>query len=780
MMLFKIFRKELSRKKVSMIVIFIFIMLSSLLISSGSRMVLELNNALDALFRAAKVPHFVQMHSGYLDHQKLKDWSDENQIIDEMQIVEMISIDGSSLFLSENKESEENSIMDISFVKQNKSFDFLLDKENRIIQLPKGEIGIPIYYAQQKNIQFGDFIKVGTGDKEQEFRVTEIIRDAQMNPAIVHSKRFLLNDRDFETMRTLFPETEYLIEFRLTDEDNLERFTNDYLSQGMPQKGPTVDHRLFKVLNGLSDGIVAMIINLLSLLLILIAVLCLRFTVITAIEEDYREIAVMKALGMPQRKIKQIYLFKYMAVGGAATISGYLISLSTNRFLMANSMDYLGKAASGVLSVVIPLMAVSSIFLFLISSVILILRRFKTISAIQAFQAEEKMERSWKIKTWTLKNSGAMNINLFMGIRDVFVRFKNYGLLTLIYFIASFITILPVNFLSTISSTGFISYMGIGRSDIRIDLHQTENIKERFKYMIDFLKQDSEIDLVSPLITSQFSMIKENGESEHLTIETGDFTLFPLDYIEGREPQNNREIALSYLNSQDLNKAMGDILILEVEGKKQEMVVCGVYQDITNGGHTAKASIPYNRDKVLWYTLSLDMKPGISIEEKVGEYAKLFTPARVTDLDTYISQTLGNMISKVRKITIITILIGLTIVTLITSLFLRMMICRDKDRIAIMRSLGFSLRHLHLQYLSTTLLLLLMGIIGGTIFTNTAGQAFISVLVSFIGVAHIQLIINPLYSSFLLPVLLTWAVAFTTVLSITGIKDYTIAAAVAE
>ena len=143
------------------------------------------------MFSSAGIPHFVQMHSGDLDIQKLKAWADKNELIADRQIVEMISMEGSSLFLKEGRESEENSIMDISFVKQNRTFDFLLDTENRIIELLPGEIGVPVYYARQKSVQIGDLIRVGTGDREKTFKVSEILRDAQMNPAIVHSKRFL-------------------------------------------------------------------------------------------------------------------------------------------------------------------------------------------------------------------------------------------------------------------------------------------------------------------------------------------------------------------------------------------------------------------------------------------------------------------------------------------------------------------------------------------------------------------------------------------------------------
>jgi putative ABC transport system permease protein len=780
MLFFRIIRNDFARKRSSMIVVFAFIMLSSLLVSSGSRLIIELNNALDYLFSTARIPHFVQMHSGELDSEKLRRWSKANDMVAEQQIVEMISIDGSALFIGAGMESEENSIMDISFVSQNDAFDFLLDTENRIIRLSPGEIAVPIYYAEQKDVRIGDLVKVGNGEKEQIYEVSALVRDAQMNPAIVHSKRFLVADSDYRKIRQHFTEIEYLIEFRLTDAADLEEFTDAYLSAGMPQRGPTVDYRLFKTLNGLSDGIVAAVVVILSILLMLIAILCLRFTILAAIEEDYREIGVMKAVGMPQVSIKRIYLLKYITVGGTAVLSGYLSSLTTDRILMANCMRYIGRAPSGILTYIIPGVSAALIFLFILLSITLVLRRFRTISAITALQAGDTAEAPGKSGMLQVSRCGNMNIHLFLGMKDMADRFRIFSLLTFIFFLAAFITIIPVHFLATISDREFISYMGIGRSDIRIDLHRTEGMDARFEEMAAAIERDEDVVRYSPLVTSQFTLVADDGQTETLMVETGDFSIFPLDYLEGCEPQDDRDIALSYLNSRELNKDVGDLLSVISEGTQQDLRVCGIYQDITNGGRTAKASIPYNRRKVLWYTLGLNLKSGVPVSKKVHEYSGLFYPARVTDLETYLSQTLGNTIAQVRKITITAIVVGLSVAVLITSLFLRMLIGRDTGRVAIMRSLGFSLGQLRAQYLTTILVLLSIGIVTGTVFSNTAGQALIGFLISFMGAAQIQFIINPLLSSLLLPLLLIGTVSLTTVISITGIKEHTIAAAIAE
>ncbi|MDC7235510.1 MAG: ABC transporter permease [Spirochaetales bacterium] len=780
MLLYRILSKDLKRKKGTMAGVFVFIMLSSLLVSSGSRLIIELNNSLEHMFETAKVPHFVQMHSGDIDLKKLNKWSESNFLVQDRQIVEMISIDGSALFLNKGPESEENSIMDISFVRQNKSFDFLLDTENRIIELLPGEVAVPVYYAEQKNVEIGDLIRVRSEAKEESYKVSALIRDAQMNPAIVHSKRFLLNDADFDKMRQNFDQLEYLIEFRLNDTGSLDKFTNEYLSAGMPQQGPTVDYHLFKILNSLSDGMAASVVIILSILLMLIAILCLRLTIITTIEEDYKEIGVMKAVGMPQNRIKCLYLFKYNLIGAAAVISGYLLSHSTDKLLMANSMLYIGRAPKGLFLVVGPILSAASIFLFIMLSIDLMLKRIQNISAARALQEGDKTEVPKKISALRVSRSGNININFFLGLKDVIERFRVFSLLAFIFFLSAFITILPVHFLSTISSPDFITYMGIGKSDIRIDLHKTTGIEERFEEMINLIDRDNDVALYSPLVTSKFTVLDDTGHSESLMVETGDFSIFSLDYLSGRAPQNNDEIALSYLNSQELNKNIGDVLIFQIEGNNHNMRVCGIYQDITNGGRTAKASLPHNKDKVLWYTLCLNLKSEVLIPSKVHEYSRLFYPARVSDLDNYKSQTLSNTITQFRKITIIAIAVGASVAMLISYLFLKMIINRDSERVRIMRSLGFSLRQLKAQYLTTTLILLVFGIVTGTIFTNTAGQAFISYLISFLGAARIRFIINPFQTAVLVPVLLISTVSLTTAISVNGIKEYRITASVAE
>jgi putative ABC transport system permease protein len=384
------------------------------------------------------------------------------------------------------------------------------------------------------------------------------------------------------------------------------------------------------------------------------------------------------------------------------------------------------------------------------------------------------------LKRLRLALSRVLDINILLGLRDVVQRSRMFGLLGFVFFFCACIIILPIHFLTTMTSPTFISYMGIGKCDLRIDLRQSEHIAERFEDALTVIAQDADVERFAPMITSQFQMLQSNGELEIMMIETGDFSLFPLDYLDGTAPQHDGEIALSLLNARDMAKQVGDFLMLLVNGQEKILTVSGIYQDVTNGGRTAKAVLPFDPETVLWYTVNLDLKSPEKLTEKVHEYAAAFYPARITDLEGYVAQTLGNTIQQLRKVTLAAVVVGLLVAMLMTSLFLNMLIARDASQIAIMKAFGFSLQHIRLQYLTKAITLLVVGIILGTLFSNTFGQRLVSVLWGFMGASNIRFVINPVQAYLLLPLLLMAAVSITTIISIAGIKDTSIIKMIAE
>ncbi|MGD0033398.1 FtsX-like permease family protein [Paenibacillus illinoisensis] len=771
-------RNDIKRKKGITASLFIFVLLAALLVASGSRMIMELTSSIQYLFSESKTPHVVQMHAGELDQAKVISWAEADPNVEQHQIVEMVNIDGANLFLG--AESEKNSVMDIDFVTQNQDFDYLLNLNSEMIQVNDGEIAVPVYYMQQNKLRIGEQVRIDNGSFKRSYTIVDFVRDAQMNPSVIHSKRFIVSPAALEELKQGVGEMEYLIEFRLKEPGLTGEFTQTYQNAGLPNAGPLVTYGLFQLLNAMTDGVIAAVIILVSLVLILIAMLCIRFTMLATIEEDYREISVMKAIGIAEKDIKKLYLMKYVFMAGLASLLGYVASLVVNRLFVSNILLYMGKAPATLLHFAVPLLAAGLIFAMVVLFCRTVLRRFRSISAVEALRTGSLGDSQIIRNRLSLSRNRWSSVPVFLGLKEVVQRLKLFRLLLFVFVVSSFIMIVPINFLNTLQAPSFISYMGVGQSDIRIDLKHTDDVEQRYNNLISQIKTDEDIKTYSPLVTSQFKVRNAEGSYDNLSVETGDFSIFPLSYVNGNAPATTDEIALSDANSSELGLKTGEQLTLLVNGRDQVMTVSGIYQDVTNGGKTAKALLPYNKDSVLWYVVSLDLKDRSQMAAKIAEYETSYSPAKVTDLQGYLDQTLGGTIQQLSLVTVLALAIGVFISILITSLFLQMLVAKDSNDIAVLRSLGFALSKIKQKYVVMSLVILIVGVAAGTILSNTLGPLLVSAIMSTFGASNISFVINPVQAYILCPLLLAGTIVLTAWISIQSIKETSISKMIAE
>lgn len=768
-MLVKILKKDFRRNKTITIVLFLFIMLASLLAAGGASIITELFSSLDKLFVSADAPHFIQMHSGKVDRARLDDFAAGNDVVSDYQLVELLNIDGSDIYLGA-ADSEATSVLDIALVTQNKRFDYLLDMDNRIATISKGNVAVPVYYMDQRGLRIGDTVRITTDSFTKELVVSGFIRDAQMNPSVVSSKRFLVSDEDWTEIRRATGEIEYIVEYKLNNLDNIAEFATKYQGSDLPQNGPAVDFSLLKLVNALTDGIVAAVVILVSFLLIIIAVLALRFTIAATLEEDIKEIGTMKAIGIGIRDIKRLYLGKHAALALTACVAGYVLSLAVSRILTANIALYIGAASKTAGSYLLPLIASFVAFVLVVLACSVILSRINKVSAVEALRFGRAPKASKAVKRIRLSKGSSLNVNTYLGIKDLALGVKSFLLLLFIYMLGTFIVVLPVNISNTMQSSEFVAYMGIGKSHLRIDLRQTDDTKTRFDAMIETLRNDTDVEKLSPLVTGRYKVRDSDGAWENINIETGDFGVFPLEYLQGNAPEGENEIALSSLNADSLSKSVGDTVTMLSGGEEKVLTVSGIYQDITNGGKTAKARFAPDYQNTLWYVVNLDLKDGVNMADKISEYGDSFYPAKVTDIGDYVAQTLGGTIKQLRLITLLAAAIALAISAFITALFLKLLITKDTPEIKLMKSIGFNAGDIRHQYLTRIIMVLILGIALGLLATVTMGETLVSALLSGMGVSHISFVVNPLVAYLLCPLLLTATVTVTALFGTAQIK----------
>lgn len=764
-MMFKMARNDIARQKTVTFAILSLITLSALLLAVGARILVDLSGSIDSLVEASRAPHFIQFHTGPFDEAAVRRFAESEPLVEDLQIVDMVTVQEADLFFEGRSAATKGGVMELGFVRQNPRFDLLLDLQNRPLVLSPGEIAVPVFYLRREGLKVGDQVRLAIGEARLEFRIAAFVRDVQMNPSFVSSKRFLVSDADYGAVLAASGEIERIVEFRLRDLGAIAGFRDRYAAAGLPQRGPTIELAFLRLANGLTDGFVVAALAFCGLVLCLVAALCLRFAIAASIEEEYREIGAMKGIGLPAREIGRLYAGKYLLLLSLGGLAGCAAAPLVGRAFLGNMLDYLGPPPGGAAAALVPPLAVILPFAAVYAACLARLARVGRISAVEAISAGLGGEAAGRARGPRLRGRAAIHPNFFLALKDAARRPRSYALLFACFAAAAFAALMPALLLDTIGSPDFVRYMGFGSGDLLVDLRQTEGVRGRFEAAVAGLGADAEVAGLSPRVTCRFEARDGAGEATSLAVETGDFSTFGVEYLEGAAPLAADEIALSALAARELGKAVGDELSLAAGGRELVLRVSGLYQDLSNGGRGAKAPLPPDYSSALWYTIYVDLREGADIAAKAAEYAAAYGPAKVADVAGYVRETFGSTVDQLRLAAAAALLAALAVTALVSALFARMLASRDVSEIAVQRCLGFSARDIRAQYLARALLVLAPGAALGGLLSGALGGALASAAMSSFGIERLELVVDP-RKALLIPLLLVCAGALAALASL--------------
>lgn len=751
----KIIQRDIAGNKAVSFLTVLFITAAAMLLSLAGILVTNLFGSIDRLMADAKTPHFMQMHTGDVDFEELEAFAAGNSAVEDFQVLEFLNVGGEKIRLGEN--SLALSVQDNGFSVQSSRFDFLLDENNRPAQPKDGELWVPVCYNRDYTVQAGDKAVING----KTFVVTGFVRDSQMNSTLASSKRFVVSAGDYAQLKEV-GSVEYLIEFRLKDLSDLSEFESAYSASQMPANGPTLSWPLFRMISAVSDGIMIAVILLVSVIVILIALLCIRFTLLAKIEDDYREIEVMKAVGIRVSDIQSIYLAVYAVLAAAGCIMGFLLSLALRGPLQESIRANLGESGNDGLSFLLGMAGTLLLFFFILFFIRRILKRFRRISPVQAIRQGSEQENVRGGKSLRLSKNRWLSANLFLAVKDIAARKRLYLTMLFVIILACFIMVVPQNLYHTISDSSFVTYLGVGRCDLRMDIQQTEELEEKAGSVGEYLKRDSAVETYAVFVTELFDQEQEDGTTEQIKVELGNHGAFPLQYVDGKLPSRDSDIALSVLYAEEMDKKVGDKMILLTDKGEKQLTVCGIYSDITNGGKTAKAAFQPGTREAAWSTVCVNLKqPGV-LAEKTEEYSRKFPYAKVSGMEDYVTQTFGQTLRAVRTASVGAGFVAVVVTLLVILLFMKLLTAKDRYSIAVLKSVGFTGSDISRQYIWRSVLVVILGILLGSVLAGTLGERIAGVAISSLGAAAFHFTEDPLSSFVLSPaVLLFTALAAT-------------------
>lgn len=729
----KIIKNDVRESKLITAVLTIFITAAALFVALASILSVNLAGSIDTLMEKSQSPHYMQMHTGEIDSERLASFVKTQGNVENYEVTEFLNLNGSDIELGGH--SFADSVEDNGLAVQSTKLDYLLDMNNQPIQPKPGELYVPVAFKKQGIVKLGDSATIAG----KAFTVSGFLRDGIMNSQMAGSKRLLVHQKEYDALFSK-GKLEYILQFRLKDPSKLNQFEADYKKAGLEVNGPSGSHRLFKLGNAMSDGVMIGILLVISLLIVLMTFMCMRFTLLTKIEEDYREIGVMKAIGLTVTDIKRIYLAKYAAISVIGSVFGYLLSIPASYLLLKNIKLFMGESSNEGLSWIMAVVGAGVVMASMILYVSVLLNRFKKVSAVEALRFSGGNEKIHTKTRGSLQKFLFLSPNVRIGLIDSLNRKALYGTMLLVFILATFIMIVPALVYHTTASEAFVESIGFGRGiDISTSLYQSTNTDENQKKIETYLAQDTDVAGFSKLVTKNIQVKEKNKADSVLAVELGEHQKFPVDYLKGRAPRTKKEIALSTINADEYNKKTGDSMVLVVDGKEETVTVCGIYANLFNGGKTAKATFDDTTAPTIWTDISIKLKHPETVPKKLEQYKRDLPFAKMNNAEKFRDQTFGATIQSLFFVSIGALAVALLVTSLITALFIKLLLAKDKREIAILKATGFTNQAIGKQYLSRSLITLFCGVGLGTLFAMTAGTAMSGFVSALLGGVTIQL-----------------------------------------
>ena len=720
------------------IVLFVFMLLSVTIAASVVLMLSQLFSSITSMYETAKPPHFLQMHIGTIEQADIDEFNENFPGVTYWQTAAMIDLYGEDITVSgEDKYyTLSDCRLDISFVKQNNGYDVLLDEKRMPLHLTAGEIGVPIIILDQFDISVGDKIIVTDNGTSKQFTVAAYVYDGMMNSTICSSTRFLISDSDFDLLSGNIGETEYLIETYFTDSSLAASYQTAYeeSDKDLPKNGQAITYAIIFLLSALTDILTAFVFVLTGIMLIIVVIICLRYVILAELEDDVIEIGTMKSIGIPDKGIENLYLAKIRILMFAAGVVGFLLALLLLPVFTGHISRFFGEQPLDVKFLLLAAAAVVLIYCIILLFAKKVLKQIKTKTIVDLLVLNDGFSKKVKVKGGLYK-SGKLSVNALIGLQEVR---KGYGIIFTLMLIITILVMVPIRSMQTMQAQDFVTYMGSPICDLLVEVTQGESLEERNTKLSELLSEAVEtghvqnIDVLRRVRLQAFSSM---GEPAGVHIDTGLSAGKGIVYLSGFKPSDENHIALSYLLADELGKETGDTIDITAGDRTYSFEICGIYQDVTSGGKTAKTICDFPGEASEKYTYQLELSANdISSDEFAEDLrSRLGSGYSIKSMDGFLDQTLGGVTARLGQAVYLVMVISFVITIFIVLLFMELRLARTMRALAEKIAIGIPIKAICIQELYPMLFTGVAGVVLGIILTELIGEKFVSALFYLLG-----------------------------------------------
>ncbi len=748
-MFWDILRKDLKRKKTMNAILFIFVVLSACFVAAGLSNVVSVMSGTDYYFDKAGLGDYVVATLGEENIDAVSDRLEGESYVTSVRTETALTVDGDNISLPGKDDYETPDRMIMIQPIEDSAIDFFDNNNEVLTYVAPGQTYLSGSLMSKNGLKTGDSIEIEIGDKVYTFEIAGHAKDALLGSDFMGNTRILINESDWDTINE---DEEYRSMYMLqfshidsTDPGLVKAKVSDV--NGTILSYPRDTFKTAYIL----DLITAFIVVVMSLVLVIVSFTVLKFSINFTIAEEFREIGVMKAIGMKSSKIRYMYITKYLMLGTAGALVGLILSFPFGKLLLASVADkmVLGSENSALMNILGSVLVLAVVLMFAYHCT----RGVKSMTPLDAIRSGQTGERYSRKKGVRLRSFRGNNA-AFLAINDILSAPKRFITILLTFCMCTLLVLVLENTVTTLTGNTLAStfgqpsdlYFGIEKDDIAeiVAVDGIEGVENRLSELEDKLS-DAGIPghvykELNYMITYKIGEEKYGLWSQYgVGTDAKDYT-----YLTGTAPQSGNEIAITNKVADMTGLKIGDTVTAVYGGEEKEMIVTATFQTMNQLGECVRLHQDFGADlkgTANYFEYQIDFYDDPSAEEIEARKAKV---AEIIYCDGGVVMNAGEFVDKctsssgpIGAARDLLLAITFIVIVLVAILMERSFISDEKDQIALLKALGFGTGTVTLWHTIRLGLASLIAVLLAAVLSLPATQLMITPIFAFMGAGKV-------------------------------------------
>lgn len=695
-MYLNILKKDLKRKKTINLILLSFAILASMFVSSGLNNVITVMNGTDYFMDKAGIGDYVVITQN--GDGGAEDILKKSENVNDYRKEDCFWASRDDITVNGAPVDMKNNTLVLQSL-QDTGIKYYHTNNEELKNVEKGELYVTAGFLDNNNLKIGDSFRIQLHGTDRTYRIAGEIKDALLGSDMMGNTRLIISDEDFEFYKAHEELKPYSGCIFCIGSDNVKELESEVTDASNVLFS---DGRNMIELCYVMEMIVAMIVLVLSVCLVIVSFVLLKFAITFSINEEYREIGIMKAIGIRNLKIRSLYITKYLLMATVGGIIGFLAGIPFGKMLIKSVSEKM--ILGNDLGLAINMIGAVAVIFIMSGFAYLCTGKVKKATPVDAIRSGQTGERYKKKSVCSLKKSRFSNA-FFMAANDVLSAPRRFITIILSFLLCSVFVFGVVEVSDTMKSDRLITTFG-KKSDVYINdtkmlelefimsQEGDDGLKQKYEEIEDDLKELGMPGKVSMEVWYKYP-VTCNGETVSVTFqqntetETSDY-----EYTRGTAPQSPDEIAITPAISERIGAKIGDRVTVDFGTEKRDCIVTAYFQTMNQLGNVirlhedAPTSMEYT-SAIMAFQIDFDDK--VSAEEtderieELKEYYGIegvFNAAEYCDDCMRVAGTLDAVSKLLLAITCI-------VVILVTVLMERSFISEETVQIALLKAMGF-------------------------------------------------------------------------------------------